>query len=137
LATTTVAAVADELPTFAAQSTVNITAAAPEWAGGYVGGSLDYTTSSALYCDGFDGDEYDCHDPADGLPEPSPKGSMIGVTGGYDWQSGVHVYGVAGDLMFGDLSDVVGNGTDPNNGCSGGCGLEVSSIARLTLAYRF
>lgn len=124
-------AIADEAPIFATQSAANLTGAAPDWTGGYVGGSLGSTASRALYCDSFDGDEYDCNDPADGLPEPSPEGPMIGITGGYDWQSGDYVYGIAGDLMFGDLSDVVGNSTDPTYGCGAGCGLEVSSIAIL------
>ena len=105
------------------------------WSGAYVGGSLAYTTGSALYCDGdANGDDYDCDDPSDGLPEPTPEGGMIGITGGYDWQRGNIVYGVAGDLMFGDLSDGVDSSTDPYYGCGSGdarCGLEISSVAML------
>ncbi len=105
--------------------------AATNWTGGYVGGALAYLDSSALYCDDFSGDEYDCDDPSDGLPEPSPTGGMFGITGGYNWQNGNMVYGVAGDLMFGDLSDVVDDSTDPSYGCGTGCGLDVTGMAML------
>jgi outer membrane immunogenic protein len=131
VAATTFPAVADELPEFVTQSGVSLPGATPDWTGGYVGGSLANVASQALYCDSFDGDEYDCDDPDDGLPKPSPEGGMIGVTGGYDWQNGDIIYGIAGDVMFGDLSDVVGDSADPSYGCSGGCGLDVSSIAML------
>lgn len=59
---------------------------------------------------------------------------MFGITGGYDWQNGTLVYGVAGDLMIGNLSDGVGDSDDPSYGCGivdEGCGLEVSNIAML------
>lgn len=106
-------------------------ASAANWTGGYVGASLGYAFSRALYCDNNSGPPYLCDDPADGLPEPSPEGGLIGITAGYNWQSGMMVYGLVGDLMFGDLSNVVGDSTAPVYGCGGGCGLEVSSIAML------
>lgn len=100
-----------------------------DWAGAYVSGSLSYASTSARYCDGFDGGVADCNNPGDTMPEPKPSGGMIGLTGGYDWQSGQLVFGVAGDLMIGNLSDAVGDTFD--YGCDDACGLEVSSIAML------
>lgn len=101
------------------------------WTGGYVGGSLAYVSSKAFYCDGFEDDEYDCNDPADSMPEPTPEGAMIGVTGGYDWQRGSFIYGVAGDLMLGDFQDSVDTTADPRYGCGDGCGLEITGMAML------
>lgn len=107
-------------------------ASAQDWTGGYVGGSLAYVMSSATYCDNSSGPPYLCSDAADGLPEPEPSGVMYGLTAGYNFQSGNIVYGIAGDLLFGDLSDVAGDTISPSYGCTGaGCGLEVSSIAML------
>lgn len=54
---------------------------------------------------------------------------MIGISAGYDWPSGRYVYGVAGDLMFANLSDAVPSTSD--YGCYDGCGLDVNSIAML------
>jgi outer membrane immunogenic protein len=104
---------------------------AQSWTGGYVGASLAYMASKAVYCQGFEEDAYDCNDPADGLPEPAPEGAMIGLTGGYDWQRGSIVYGVAGDLLFGDLQDSVDSSSDPSYGCGLGCGLDVTGTAML------
>lgn len=98
-----------------------------DWSGGYVGGSLGYAMHSAFYCD--DGAAFaSCSDPDTSLlPNPEPEGGIIGVTAGYDWQNGSIVYGIAGDLMFGDLSDTVGD--TAGFGCASGCGLEVTSVA--------
>jgi len=108
-----------------------IAAPANDWTGGYVGGSLAFISSSALYCD--DGAAYaQCDDPFDGLPEPSPEGGMIGITAGYDWQNGNIVYGVAGDLLFGDLSGSAGSSGAPTGfGCVATCDLDISTIAML------
>ena len=110
--------------------TMSTQSAGPTWAGAYVSGNLSYASTSAFYCDGFDGDEYDCNAPDESLmPEPQPSGAIIGISAGYDWQSGRYVYGVAGDLMFASLSDVVPS--TPAYGCDAGCGLDVNRIAML------
>lgn len=108
-----------------------IVAPANDWTGGYIGGSVALFSGSGLYCD--NGAVYaQCDDPFDGLPEPSPEGGMIGLTAGYDWQMGSIVYGIAGDLLFGNLSDIAPSSGPPAGfGCGPGCGLEVSSIAML------
>lgn len=101
------------------------------WAGAYVSGTLSYAATRANYCAGFNGDQNDCNTPTEANPEPKPKGAMFGITGGYDWQSGKLVFGVAGDLMTGNLS---GQGVNSNGyGCGtpDGCGLEVSRITML------
>ena len=101
-----------------------------EWTGFYAGGSLATAAASAYYCDFGGGDIFDCDDPdQDLMPNPSPEGGMFGLTAGYDWSNGALVYGVAGDILFGDLSDIAASTVD--YGCVAGCGLDVSQIAML------
>lgn len=101
------------------------------WAGAYVSGNLSYASARGRYCQGFLGDFSDCNDPSDQMPEPEPAGEMIGISGGYDWQSGKLVFGVAGDLMFGNLSGYADSSGGYGCGSPFGCGLEVSRITML------
>lgn len=100
------------------------------WTGGYVGGSLGYFSGQSTVCvDGFVGYECDPGPTLPDLPEPSPEGAVVGISAGYDWQRGNLVYGIAGDLLFGDLSDSAP--TSGTYGCADGCLLDVNSIAML------
>ncbi|NPD21064.1 outer membrane protein [Alterinioella nitratireducens] len=99
-----------------------------DWSGAYVGGTLSYFSGSTAFCDNsFLGTE--CNNLQVDTPEPEAEGGMIGVTAGYDWQSGSLVYGVVGDLMFGDLSGMAPSNI--NYGCGAGCEYDVQSVAML------
>ncbi|WP_341367862.1 outer membrane beta-barrel protein [Yoonia sp. BS5-3] len=107
-----------------------VVAHASDWSGAYVGGSLGTATHSSYFCD--DGAAFaSCSDPdKSSLPNPEADGSLVGITAGYDWQNGSIVYGVAGDLMFGDISGSVGS--TAGFGCfDETCGLEVTSVTIL------
>lgn len=109
---------------------VIITPPSASWTGAYIGGSLAHATFSGTYCaENFA--DFSCVNGVTNAnaPTPEPSGGMFGITAGYDWQMGNIVYGIAGDLMFGDLT-----ASAPTSGgynCVSGCGLSVSSIAIL------
>lgn len=55
---------------------------------------------------------------------------MFGITAGYDWQRGNIVYGIAGDLLFGEMNGNAPTAASYNCGALG-CELNVSSVAML------
>ncbi|AMY68119.1 outer membrane protein [Frigidibacter mobilis] len=71
-------------------------AAPSNWAGGYAGVFLGYAD-----------DDVDITDDAGLSPDsqPNPTGGLVGLTGGYNFQSGNWVYGVEADIAKANLSD--------------------------------
>lgn len=122
------------LPTPAAAVAVS-TQAASDWTGAYVGATLSYGAFEGRFCDeGAPG--YSCSQGVTAVTAvPEPSGALYGIAAGYDWQSGNIVYGIMGDLLFGDLSSNV-TGTPFACGVAD-CQIDVNSIAmvRARLGY--
>jgi outer membrane immunogenic protein len=95
-------------------------APAPDWSGFYLGGTVGYGWSK------FSGDE-----SGFGALQTKPKGGLVGIHGGYNWQVSQWVFGVEADM-----SGTYGNGwsktvyTCPNCFASGLHG-EVNGLASI------
>lgn len=130
LAASTLPAFANGYVEPAVVAPVSITPPSADWTGAYVGGSLAYGRFAGTFCE--NGSTSDCTNftnPQTLVVEPD--GALFGITGGYDWQSGNIVYGVAADVMLGDLSAVEPTSAAYACGGVGGCELSVNWLAML------
>ncbi len=112
-----------------------VVVATDTWTGAYVGGSLAYGAFQGTFCQegalGASCSEGIDHAVFPVLPEPQPEGATVGITAGYDWQAGNIVYGVAGDIMFGDLVDGVPTAGGFACGAANACQLSISQLTML------
>lgn len=75
--------------------------AAATWTGAYVGALAGSAEASTVWR-GIDGNT--------AVIDLAPKGGLVGLAAGINWQSGLWVLGIEGDFAWADITETIGSG---------------------------